>query len=134
MKYMLDTNICIDLIRNRSVPALQALNQHIVSDIGISAITAAELQYGVHRSSMPDQNEQALEHFLAPLRILDFDYNAAASYGQLRANLERQGTVIGALDMLIAAHALGLGLTVITNNTREFARVPGLTVEDWTAS
>ena len=110
--------------------------QHLVdqsqAEIGVTAITAAELYYGVERSNDPAQNAQALERFLLPLAIVDFDYDAAVAYGTLRAALAVAGTPIGPLDTLIAAQALSRRLTLITNNTREFARVPGLSVEDWT--
>ena len=131
MKYLLDTNVCIALIRQKSPALLDRVAQHTIADIGISSITVAELQYGVYRSQHQAQNEQALAQFLIPLNILDFDYEAAAAYGHLRAALEAQGAPIGALDMLIAAHAVSRNLVIVTNNTREFARVPGLSVEDW---
>ncbi|MDH7489742.1 MAG: type II toxin-antitoxin system VapC family toxin [Anaerolineae bacterium] len=131
MKYLLDTNICIALIRHKPASLLEKIAQHTVADIGISSITVAELQYGVYRSQSPVQNEQALALFLLPLTILDFDHLAAVAYGRLRAALEAQGVPVGSLDMLIAAQAVSRGLTVVTNNVREFARVPGLSVEDW---
>jgi tRNA(fMet)-specific endonuclease VapC len=132
MKYLLDTNICIAIIRQKSSALLERIASHTIADIGISSITVAELQYGVYRSQHQAQNEQALAQFLIPLNILDFDHEAAVAYGRLRAALEAQGATIGSLDMLIAAQAVSRGLTVVTNNTREFARVPGLSVEDWT--
>lgn len=132
MKYLLDTNICIKLIRKQPTIVIRHLTALHVGDAGISTITAAELQYGVAKSSHPEQNLAALEQFLLPLAIADFDYDAAAMYGQLRAYLERKGTPIGSMDMLIAAHALSLDTTLVTNNVKEFARVPKLKVEDWT--
>jgi tRNA(fMet)-specific endonuclease VapC len=134
MKYMLDTNICVQIIRYKPPGLLQKLMQHPVSDVGVSSVTVAELHFGVHRSSQPAQNRHALEQFLIPLTVLDFDQDAAMSYGLTRAYLEAQGTPIGSLDTLIAAHALSRNLTLITNNTREFARVPGLMLDDWTAN
>lgn len=131
MKYLLDTNICVALIRQKSPALLEAITRHSVADIGVSSVTVAELQYGVHHSQRPAQNEQALALFLLPLTILDLDYAAAVAYGRLRATLERLGEPIGSLDMLIAAQAVSRGLTLVTNNVREFARVPGLNVEDW---
>jgi tRNA(fMet)-specific endonuclease VapC len=131
MRYLLDTNICVHLIRKKPGKVLQKLIGLAVSDVGISAITAAELQYGVQKSSQPAANQHALNQFLIPLTVLDFDYNATVVYGQIRAHLEAQGTPIGSLDTLIAAHALSQNLTLVTNNVGEFARVPDLTVEDW---
>ena len=131
MKFMLDTNICIELIRRRSPRILFRLQQCSPGDAGISSITLAELEFGVHKSQMPDRNKLALAEFAAPLEILPFDDLAAASYGELRARLERQGQPIGSMDMLIAAHALSRGLTLVTNNEREFRRAPGLRVANW---
>ena len=131
MKFMLDTNICIELIRRRSTRVLLRLQQCSPGDVGMSSITLAELEFGVHKSRMPDRNKLALAEFAAPLEILPFDDLAAASYGELRARLERQGQPIGSMDMLIAAHALSRGLTLVTNNEREFRRVPGLRVTNW---
>lgn len=131
MKFMLDTNICIDLIRRRPARLLLRLQQCSPGDVGMSSITLAELEFGVHMSRTPDQNKLALAEFAAALEILPFDDLAAASYGELRALLERQGQPIGSMDMLIAAHALSRGLTLVTNNEREFRRVPGLRVTNW---
>lgn len=132
MKYLLDTNICVYLIRQRPAHLLQKFANYAVSEIGISSITAAELYYGVERSGRPGQNRQALEQFLLPLTIQDFDYSAAAAYGSVRATLEAAGMPIGTLDTLIAAQALSQNLILVTNNTQEFARIPALTIEDWT--
>src|SRR5438105_3669705 len=134
MKYLLDTNVCVSLIRNKTPQVVQILAAHPISDIGISSITVAELQYGVQKSSNPEQNQQALDLVLVPLTILDFNYEAAISYDRIRAHLEAQGTPIGSLDTLIAAQALGHRLTLVTNNIKEFSRVPDLAIEDWTAS
>ncbi|TAH48394.1 MAG: type II toxin-antitoxin system VapC family toxin [Chloroflexota bacterium] len=132
MKYMLDTNICIELIRRQPTNLVKQLTSLRVGDIGISAITVAELQHGVSKSRNPEQNLAALEQFLLPLAIADFGYDAAVAYGQLRAHLERKGALIGSMDLLIAAHALSLEVTLVTNNIKEFTRVPQLNVEDWT--
>jgi tRNA(fMet)-specific endonuclease VapC len=102
-----------------------------VGDVGVSSITVAELTFGVHKSQHAAQNGRALEQFLLPLIVADFDYPASLMYGALRAQLERQGTPIGALDMLIAAHALSLKITLVTNNIKEFTRVPHLKVVNW---
>jgi len=132
MNYLLDTNICVLLICQKSPPVLARLLQHAITDIGVSAITVAELQYGVQKSSQPVQNQQALDQFLLPLTILPFDDTDAIAYGKIRTDLEAQGLPIGSLDMLIAAQAVSHNLTLVTNNVREFARAAGLTIEDWT--
>lgn len=131
MKWLLDTNICIFLIKKKSPKVIAKLEECIPGDVGISSITLAELQYGVEKSSRPDNNREALQAFLIPLEISFFDDAAAAAYGQLRTAFESKGTPIGPLDMLIAAHALSLGSTLVTNNTKEFTRVPGLPLKDW---
>jgi tRNA(fMet)-specific endonuclease VapC len=132
MNYLLDTNICVLLIRQKSPRVLTKLTSLPITDIGISAITVAELQYGVQKSSHPAQNQQALDQFLLPLTIIPFDENDAAAYGQIRTNLEAQGLPIGALDTLIAAQAVQYNLILVTSNVREFARIPSLVIEDWT--
>ena len=131
MNYLLDTNICVLLIRQKSPQVLTKLTSHPITDIGISAITVAELQYGVRKSSRPAQNQPALDQFLLPLTIISFDDDAARAYGQIRGNLESQELSIGALDNLIAAQAVHYNLVLVTNNVREFARVPDLAIEDW---
>jgi tRNA(fMet)-specific endonuclease VapC len=131
MRYLLDTNICVLLIRQKSQTVLQKLTQHPFTDIAVSAITVAELQYGVAKSVHSAQNQQALDYFLLPLTLLPFDEGVATRYGEIRVYLEAQGTPIGAIDTLLAAQAVGHNLIFVTNNVREFARVPGLTVEDW---
>ena len=100
--------------------------------MGISSITLAELEFGAARSSRASQARQALAEFLLPLEVAPFDEPAARAYGGVRETLEKKGRPIGPLDTLIAAHALGLDAVLVTNNTREFARVPGLALEDWT--
>ena len=134
MNYLLDTNICIYLIEKKPISVLAKFNEHTVGGIGISTISVAELSYGVYKSSLRDQNQQALLQFLAPLVIAEFDTDAAFVYGQVRADLEAQGTPFGSLDTLIAGHAVSLGVTVVTNNEREFSRVPKLKVENWVSS
>ena len=131
IRYLLDSNICIAMIRGRSAPVVAKLRRHRIGSVGISTITLAELQYGVAKSRDPERNAVALAHVVAPLEVMPFDDRASASYGELRADLERAGTPIGPLDTLIAAHALALGVTLVTSNRGEFARVPGLVVEDW---
>jgi tRNA(fMet)-specific endonuclease VapC len=110
---------------------LHKFKTHAVGDIGISAITAAELEFGVQKSRQVSHNQQTLEQFFIPLTIVEFDYPAAQTYGKIRATLTRQGTPIGPLDLLIAAHALSLNVTLVTNNTKEFVRVPQLKLANW---
>lgn len=131
---LLDTNICIYLIRRRSREALRRFEDFEVGEVGVSVITVSELRYGVEKSARVEQNTEALDQFLLPLEVVSFDLDTAVSYGKIRAVLEKQGTPIGPLDTLIAAHAMSLDTTLVTNNTREFERVPGLQVEDWTVS
>ena len=131
MKLMLDTNVCIYLIKEHPASALERFGSHPVGDIGLSVITLAELEYGVSKSSRPARNRQALEQFISPLEVAPFDRRATAVYGKLRTTLEKKGQAIGSMDLLIAAQALSLEVQLITHNLREFARVPGLRVEDW---
>jgi tRNA(fMet)-specific endonuclease VapC len=131
MKFMLDTNICIYLIKNRPQRLINRFDRTPVGDIGISAITQAELEYGVSRSSRPERNLEALRNITSPLEIAPFDEPAAAVYGKIRTLLERKGRIIGSMDLLIAAHASSLGVPLITNNEAEFKRVPGLRVSNW---
>lgn len=131
MKYLLDTNICIYLIKRKPPQVLQKFQAHSVGEIGISAITVAELQFGVHKSQYVEQNQRALRQFLLPLVCAPFDEQAAAAYGEIRVTLEAQGTPIGSLDTLIAAHALSLDVALVTNNLKEFSMVPNLQVVNW---
>ena len=132
MTYMLDTNICIYAIKNKPEQVLKQLHAHLEDGMCISSITLAELAHGVRKSLYPEKNEEALLQFLSILDILDFDDLAAMEYGKICAYLQRQGTPIGTMDMLIAGHARSEGLVLVTNNTREFFRVDDLEVEDWT--
>lgn len=129
-RYLLDTNICIYIINRKPPEVFRHFEGLSVGDIAISSITGAELAHGVAKSGSP-RNQQALEKFLMPLDILAFDTMAMHHYGRLRTQLERLGPPIGPLDTLIAAHALALGCTLVTNNLREFERVPGLPLENW---
>jgi tRNA(fMet)-specific endonuclease VapC len=128
---MLDTNICIYLIKQRPQSLLDRFRLFPVGDIGISLISLAELQYGVSKSSRPKQNREALGQFLSPLEVAAFDRRATVAYGTIRAALEKKGRPIGAMDLLIAAHALSLSVRLVTNDEREFRHVPGLRVENW---
>jgi tRNA(fMet)-specific endonuclease VapC len=132
MKLLLDTNICIYLIKQQPPAVLEHFLAYQPGDIGISTITLAELNYGVAKSRQVEKNAVALDEFLIPLEILPFDDGAAAEYGIIRSGLERAGTPIGAMDLMIAAHAVSLDVPLVTNNRREFDRVPGLQVLDWT--
>jgi tRNA(fMet)-specific endonuclease VapC len=129
--YLLDTDTCIYLIKKKNPRALVKLQSMEIGTVGISSITLSKLEYGVARSTKPQQNKLALAHFLAPLEIMPFDDQAAAQYGPIRALLESNGTPIGPLDTLIASHALALDAIIVTNNIREFARVPKLVIENW---
>ena len=133
MKLLLDTNICIYIIKRRPPAVLERFLAYQVGDIGISSVTLAELSYGVAKSAHREKNASALEEFVIPLEILPFDEQAALVYGEIRAALEKAGTPVGSMDMLIAAHAVALDVPLVTNNLREFSRVPGLSVLDWTA-
>jgi tRNA(fMet)-specific endonuclease VapC len=131
MKYMLDTNICVALVRQKPAALIQRLTSLQPGDAGISSITLAELFHGIEKSAQPEQNLSALEQFLLPLDLADFDQDAALAYGKIRADLERAGQLIGSMDMLIAAHAVSLDAIMVTNNVEEFRRVKDLSVEDW---
>lgn len=131
MKFMLDTNICIYIIKRKPPNVIDRFKQTEISQIGISSITLSELIYGVSKSSNPEQNRMALTQFIAPLEILPYDDEASQYYGDLRVHLEKNGMPIGALDMLIAAHALSVGCTLVTNNEKEFIRIPNLKIDNW---
>jgi len=131
MKYMLDTNICIYLIKQKPEKVLRHFKAHPVGDIGISSITVAELRFGVEKSQQVERNRQALDEFILPLEIADFDEKAAKSYGKVRTLLEKEGKPIGSMDMLIGAHALSLGVTLVTNNISEFKQIKNLKIADW---
>ncbi|MCI8899195.1 MAG: type II toxin-antitoxin system VapC family toxin [Lachnospiraceae bacterium] len=132
MKYMLDTNICIYAIKHKPDIVIKKFLSHDPEEICISAITYAELMHGVEKSMAVEKNRVAMSLFLSPITILQFDERAAEEYGRIKAELEKKGTPIGPMDTLIAGHARSSGLILVTNNTREFSRVVGLAVEDWT--
>jgi len=131
MKVMLDTNICIYIIKQRPQSVLARFRAFQVGDIGISTITLAELDYGAMKSARPRQNRDSLKAFVAPLDVAPFDIAASEAYGEIRAALEKSGWPIGAMDLFIAAHALSLDARLATNNEREFKRVRGLRIENW---
>lgn len=131
MRYMLDTNICIYIIKKKPANVLDRLKRLDIGDICISVITLAELVYGVEKSQNREKNQIALAAFLAPIEILPFSDKAAVKYGEIRAFLEKTGQTIGAYDLLIAAHALSENLILVTNNVSEFGRIPDLSIENW---
>jgi tRNA(fMet)-specific endonuclease VapC len=132
--FLLDTNMCIYLIKKKPPEVLRKFSEYTVGDIGVSSVTAAELYFGVQKSQHPAQNLRALEQFLLPLTVVELGHGAAVAYGRIRATLEERETPIGPLDTLIAAHAVAMDLTLVTNNVREFARVPGLKIENWAST
>jgi tRNA(fMet)-specific endonuclease VapC len=131
LKYLLDTNVCVDYLTGRFPRVIARIQECSPEDLATSSIVAAELRYGADRSGRVAANHARLDVLLGELRCLDFDLEAALSYGILRAALERRGRPIGAHDMLIAAHALSAGLILVTDNVREIARVPRLALENW---
>ena len=131
MKYMLDTNLSIYLIKQQPKAVIDKFRDIPPGEIGISTISVAEMMYGIEKSQQKERNRTALDLFLAPLEILDFNYLATQKYGSIREFLESKGTPIGAYDLMIAAHAISLGSILVTNNTREFSRIPDLQIENW---
>ncbi len=131
MTHLLDTNICIALIRKRSDSLRERIENYRVGDLGISAITESELRHGAEKSGDPKRNHAAIDRLKLTLPVLEFDATAAYEYGVIRRELERVGEIIGSMDLLIAAHAKSERLVLVTNNLREFRRVKRLTVESW---
>ena len=131
MRYMLDTNICIYVIKHKPETVFRKLQTIHPEDVCISSVTYAELVHGVEKSIAVEKNRLALSMLLANMEILDFDVDAADCYGKIRAGLEKKGTPIGPLDMMIAGHAQSLGYTIVTNNVKEFSRVAALKIESW---
>lgn len=131
MSYLLDTNICIYLIKNHPQSVLEKFRQHQPQDVAISSITLYELEYGVEKSQQRQRAQKALAKFLLPLNILDLDRTAATEAAIIRARLEKKGTPIGPYDILIAGQAKSRAMTLVTNNTKEFARIDGLLLENW---
>lgn len=132
MKYMLDTNICIYAIKKKPETVLSHLQRVKPQDVCISSVTFAELMHGVFKSKAIERNQLALSVLFSNIGIMSFDVEAAESYGRIRADLEKNGTPIGPLDMMIAGHAMALGCTLVTNNMKEFERVKGLKTVNWT--
>ena len=131
MRYMLDTNICIYAIKHKPEKVFLKLQETDPEDVCISSITYAELVHGVEKSASVERNRVALLLLLSNIEIKDFDVKAADEYGKIRADLEKKGTPLGPLDMMIAGHAKSLGLAVVTNNVKEFSRVNGIEVVNW---
>ncbi len=131
MRYMLDTNICIYAIKKRPEKVLEQLQKVKAQDVCISSVTYAELMHGVYKSQAVERNLLALSLLLSNIEIMKFDSDAADEYGRIRAALEKNGTPIGPLDTMIAGHAMSLGCTLVTNNTKEFARIKGLKTANW---
>lgn len=131
IRYMLDTDICIALIKNRPEAMRSRLSRLSPEEVGISGIVAAELWFGVEHSQKKKQNTAALKDFLEYVSLLDWPCEASKTYGQIRAGIQKKGTPIGAMDLLIASHALFLDAVLVTNNTKEFERIPDLKIENW---
>ncbi len=129
--FLLDTNICVFLMKNKYPAAVQKLLGMNPSDIAVSSVTVYELEYGAAKSKWPEKNRNLVKLFLAPFVILPFDGNDAVAAGEIRHLLEKEGTPIGPYDLQIAAQGLARGLTVVTHNTGEFSRVPNLQITDW---
>ncbi len=130
LKYMLDTNIVIYTIKNRPAQVREAFKRHD-NQMCISAVSKGELIYGAERSSQPERNLTDIEGLIARLQVAPFEDHASEHFGQLRAELYRIGQPIGPYDMMIAGHARAMGLILVTNNMKEFERVPGLRIENW---
>ena len=130
MKYLLDTNICIYIIKKKPDSVIKRFLKMKPDSIGISSITVSEMYYGAAKSLKHDQNTIALEQFILPLTVIDYNKEDSIVYGKLRAKLELKGKLIGAMDMLITAQALNRDLILITNNEREFKKVEGLSIEN----
>lgn len=131
MTHLLDTCLCVSLIRSRVESVRKRFEAFEIGDLAVSAITEAELRYGADKSMDPTNNHHHLDRMLLTLPVVPFDSAAAGHYGVIRTELERAGTPIGSLDLLIGAHARSLDLTLVTNNVREFKRIAGLRIEDW---
>lgn len=134
LRYVLDSDTCSYIMKRSSPAVLKRLQEIRVSDVCISVITKSELLFGVEMSPRRQQDESALNAFLAHVEVLDFPDEAAEHYAKILADLKTRGTMIGANDLFIAAHARSLGLTLVTNNVSEFGRVPDLVLENWTVA
>ena len=131
MKYLLDTNACVDYLNGRFPRLTKRIQQSVPSDLAISSVAVTELRYGAEKSTQRHRNHERLDVFLGDVPCVDFDSSAALVYGRVRAVLERRGMIIGPYDLQIAAHALSLDLVLVSDNVREYRRVEGLKVENW---
>ena len=131
MKYLLDTNVCVDYLSGRHPAVTRAIQQCSPDDLCVSSVAVAELRYGAEKSAHRQRNHARLDVFLGEIPCVDFDRNAASVYGRVRAALEKRGALIGPYDLQIAAHALALGLVLVSDNVREFRRVRALKIENW---
>jgi len=131
MKYLLDTNICIYIINKRPISVLKRLSNYEIDDIAISSISISELEYGINKSTNPDNSRIALIEFLLPFKLIDYDSKAAKEHGIIRSDLEKIGQPIGAMDYLLAAQAISLDLILVSNNLKEFSKVKKLIIENW---
>jgi tRNA(fMet)-specific endonuclease VapC len=130
LRYLLDTNMVIYVLKRRPMKVLEIFNKN-ASRMAISSITLSELMYGAEKSQQVDKNLEAVEEFVSHLEVLSYDAKASQHYGQIKAKLEKKGQIIGENDIHIAAHAISQGLTLVTNNLKEFKRVPHLALENW---
>ncbi|MCY7408847.1 MAG: type II toxin-antitoxin system VapC family toxin [Chitinophagales bacterium] len=131
MKYLLDTNICIYLINRKQEALIEIIEKEKTTDVAISFVTIAELHYGVYKSEHQERNLSSLQKFLTPFQIISFSSDMATLFGKHRATLAKKGKLIGPYDMLIATQALYHDLTLVTNNVKEFNRIPELKIENW---
>ncbi len=131
MMYLLDTNICIYIIKNQYLEIINKLDKVGIDKIGVSSVTIAEMEYGIAKSLKPKEAEAKLYEFLVPFEIYDFTISSARYYGRIRAELTKFGTPIGPMDMLIASIALSNEMTLVTNNVKEFERIRNLKIENW---
>ena len=131
MKFLLDTNICIYIIKNKYLDIVKKMEKVGIENIGVSSITIAEMEYGISKSTKPNESESKLYEFLVPFTVLDFNVSAARYYGKIRNELNRKGTPIGTMDLLIASIAIANRLKIVTNNEKEFERISGLRIENW---
>lgn len=134
MRYLLDTNVCVDILNQRYPAVTERLRRCSPEDLCLSSVVVAELRYGADKSQRPAENHRRLDLLFGEIPCLDFDPNAASTYGRIRTDLEKRGETIGPYDLMIAAHALSLRLTLVSDNVREFKRVEGLQVDNWRAS
>ena len=131
MKYLLDTNVCVDFMNRRYPNVVERILSSPPEDLCLNSVVVAELRYGADRSARRAQNHQRLDILISEIQCLDFDLAAARAFGRIRSTLESEGLVIGPYDMMIAAHALSLGIVLVTDNEKEFRRVAGLQIENW---